>query len=101
MPTADCYKSQEGPRYGLSAATARLEGAPTNTLKFAATYISTLFLMLVIDGSWIALVALPMFRTTLGQDMLTARAVPAVLFHLVYAAGFRSSYWRQDKARGR
>ena len=58
-------------------------------LKFAATYILTLLLMLVIDGPWIALVALPMFRTTLGQDMLTARFVPAVLFYLVYAAGIQ------------
>ena len=58
-------------------------------LKFAATYILTLLLMLVIDGTWIALVALPMFRTTLGQDMLTARFVPAVLFYLVYAAGIQ------------
>ena len=58
-------------------------------LKFAATYILTLLLMLVIDGTWIALVALPMFRRTLGQDMLTARAVPAVLFYLVYTAGIQ------------
>ncbi|MGD0104730.1 MAG: DUF2177 family protein [Rhodopila sp.] len=58
-------------------------------LKFAATYILTLLLMLVIDGTWIALVALPMFRRTLGQDMLTARVVPAVLFYLVYAAGIQ------------
>jgi uncharacterized membrane protein len=58
-------------------------------LKFAATYILTLVFMLVIDGTWIALVALPMFRTTLGQDMLTARVVPAVLFYLVYAAGIQ------------
>jgi uncharacterized membrane protein len=41
------------------------------------------------DADWIALVALPMFRTALGQDMLTARAVPAVLFYLVYAAGIQ------------
>jgi uncharacterized membrane protein len=58
-------------------------------LKFATTYILTLLSMLVIDGTWIALVALPMFRTTLGPDMLTARPVPAVLFYLVYAAGIQ------------
>jgi uncharacterized membrane protein len=58
-------------------------------LKFAATYILTLVLMLVIDGTWIGLVALPMFRATLGQDRLTARVVPAVLFYLVYAAGIQ------------
>jgi uncharacterized membrane protein len=56
-------------------------------IKIAATYIPTLLLMLLIDGTWIALVALPMFRATLGQDMLTARLVPAVLFYLLYAAG--------------
>jgi uncharacterized membrane protein len=58
-------------------------------LKYAATYILTLLFMLVIDGTWIALVALPMFRTTLGPDALTARLVPAVLFYLVYAAGIQ------------
>jgi uncharacterized membrane protein len=58
-------------------------------LKFAATYVLKLLLMLVIDGTWIALVALPMFRKALGQDMLTARAVPAVLFYQVYAAGIQ------------
>ena len=58
-------------------------------LKLAATYMLTLLLMLVIDGTWITLVALPMFQTTLGQDMLTVRAVPAILFYLVYAAGIQ------------
>ena len=56
-------------------------------LKFAATYIPTLLLMLLIDGTWIALVALPMFRETLSQEMLTARVIPAVLFYLIYVAG--------------
>jgi uncharacterized membrane protein len=58
-------------------------------LKFAATYVLTLVLMLLIDGTWIALVALPMFQTTLGQDMLTGRVVPGILFYLVYAAGIQ------------
>lgn len=58
-------------------------------LKFAATYVLTLLLMIVIDGTWIALVALPLFQTTLGPDMLTTRVVPAVLFYLVYAAGIQ------------
>jgi hypothetical protein len=39
----------------LSAADARL-GGTADMLKFAATYILTLLLMLVIDGTWIALV---------------------------------------------
>jgi uncharacterized membrane protein len=56
-------------------------------IKIAATYISTLLLMLLIDGTWIGLVALPMFRATLGEDMMTARFVPAILFYLVYVAG--------------
>jgi uncharacterized membrane protein len=56
-------------------------------LKFVATYIPTLVLMLLIDGTWIALVALPMFRATFGQEMLTVRAVPATLFYLIYVAG--------------
>jgi len=64
-------------------------GAPIIMLKFAATYILTLVLMLVIDGTWIALVALPMFQATLGPELLTGRIVPGVLFYLVYAAGIR------------
>jgi uncharacterized membrane protein len=56
-------------------------------LKFATTYLATLICMLLIDGAWIALVALPMFRATLGQEMLTARFFPAVLFYLIYVAG--------------
>ncbi len=59
-------------------------------LKFAVTYILTLLLMLVIDGTWITLVALPMFRATLGQDRLTARILPAVLFYLIYAGGIQA-----------
>jgi uncharacterized membrane protein len=56
-------------------------------LKIAATYIPTLLLMLLIDGTWIALVALPMFRATLGQEMLAVRFVPAALFYLIYVTG--------------
>ena len=56
-------------------------------LKLAATYVPTLLLFLLIDGTWIALVALPMFKATLGQDMMAARVVPGVLFYLLYAAG--------------
>jgi uncharacterized membrane protein len=76
-------------------------------LKIATTYLLTLLLMLVIDGMWIALVALPMFRTALGQDLLTMRVVPAVLFYLVYAAGVQvfvlpagQGYWRMTAFSG-
>src|ERR1700760_3365430 len=56
-------------------------------LQVTLKYLLTLVLMLLIDGTWIALVALPMFRATLGQEMMTARLLPGVLFYLVYAAG--------------
>jgi uncharacterized membrane protein len=56
-------------------------------LKLAATYIPTLVILLAIDAAWLGLVALPMFRSALGADLLTFRAVPGVLFYLVYAAG--------------
>ncbi len=56
-------------------------------LKIATTYIPTLLLLLAIDSIWIGFVALPMFRATLGQDMLEFRAAPGILFYLIYAAG--------------
>ncbi len=56
-------------------------------LKPAATYVTTLVLLLVIDAVWLWLAALPMFRAALGQDLLTFRAAPGVLFYLLYAAG--------------
>ena len=56
-------------------------------LKIAATYVPTLVIMLVIDAAWLGLVALPMFRAALGTDLLTFRALPGVLFYLLYAAG--------------
>jgi uncharacterized membrane protein len=56
-------------------------------LKPAATYVTTLILLFVIDAVWLWFAALPMFRAALGQDLLTFRAVPGVLFYLIYAAG--------------
>jgi uncharacterized membrane protein len=56
-------------------------------LKIAATYIPTFVLMLVIDGAWIGIVALPLFRAALGEDMLTFRMMPGILFYLLYVAG--------------
>ena len=56
-------------------------------LKPAATYVSTLVLLLAMDAAWLGLAALPMFRAALGQDLLTFRPVPGVLFYLLYTAG--------------
>jgi uncharacterized membrane protein len=55
--------------------------------KLIATYIPTLICLLGFDALWLWLVALPMFRGTLGPDLLTFRAGPGVLFYLVYTAG--------------
>ena len=56
-------------------------------LRTAAIYVTTLVLLLLIDAVWLWCAALPMFRAALGQDMLTFRAVPGVLFYLLYTAG--------------
>jgi uncharacterized membrane protein len=56
-------------------------------LKLAATYVPTLLFMVLIDGVWIGFAALPMFRAALGEDMLTFRVVPGILFYLLYVAG--------------
>ena len=56
-------------------------------LKPVTTYASTLVLLLAFDAAWLGLAALPMFRATLGQALLTFRPVPGILFYLVYTAG--------------
>jgi uncharacterized membrane protein len=56
-------------------------------LRMAATYLTTLVSLLVLDGLWLGLAALPMFKATLGEDLLTFRIVPGVLFYLLYTTG--------------
>jgi uncharacterized membrane protein len=55
--------------------------------QIALKYAIALVLTIVIDGCWIAVVALPMFRATLGQEMLVARLIPGIIFYILYAAG--------------
>lgn len=45
-----------------------------------------LVLFVLLDAAWIGVVALPMFRTALGEALLF-RPVPSALFYLVYIAG--------------
>jgi uncharacterized membrane protein len=56
-------------------------------LKISVSYTLTLLFLLLLDAAWLGLVALPMFRGTLGQEILTFRATPGLLFYLLYAAG--------------
>jgi uncharacterized membrane protein len=58
-------------------------------LRMAATYLTTLVSLLVLDGLWLGLAALPMFKATLGEDLLTFRIVPGVLFYLLYTTGIQ------------
>jgi uncharacterized membrane protein len=51
------------------------------------TYIVTLVVFLVLDAGWISMVALPMFKTTFGADMMTFRPIPGVLFYLLQIVG--------------
>jgi uncharacterized membrane protein len=46
----------------------------------------SLVLFILLDAAWITVVALPMFRTALG-DALLFRPVPAVLFYVVHIVG--------------
>jgi uncharacterized membrane protein len=55
-------------------------------LPFLATYVPTLLIMLAIDAAWLGLVALPLFRQSLG-DLLTFRAAPGIAFYLLYTLG--------------
>jgi uncharacterized membrane protein len=55
-------------------------------LPILVTYIATLLIMLAIDAAWLGTMALPMFKSVLG-DLLTFRAVPGILFYFLYAAG--------------
>ena len=59
----------------------------TPPMSLALTYIVTLVIFAVIDAGWIGFVALPMFKSALGADMLTFRPIPGILFYLLQAAG--------------
>jgi uncharacterized membrane protein len=48
--------------------------------------ICTLVIFLAMDMLWISMVALPNFRATFGDDLLF-RAVPGVVFYLLYLVG--------------
>jgi uncharacterized membrane protein len=48
--------------------------------------VCTLVIFLGLDTLWISMVALPNFRATFGDDLLF-RAVPGILFYLLYLIG--------------
>ncbi len=48
--------------------------------------VCTLVIFLAMDSLWIGFVALPSYRATFG-DMLQFRAVPSVVFYLLYLVG--------------
>jgi len=57
-------------------------------LKLAIGYGVSLLTMVVLDAIWLPLVAAPMFRSSLGDIILTGfRPFPAILFYLLYAGG--------------
>lgn len=55
-------------------------------LKYLAAGLPALLVFLVLDSLWIGLVALPQFRTALG-DLLLFRAAPGIVFYIIYIAG--------------
>jgi uncharacterized membrane protein len=69
----------------LTAPRAKDEGM--TMLLYGLIGVCTLVIFLVLDTVWISMVALPNFRALLGPDLLLFRAVPGVLFYLVYLAG--------------
>jgi uncharacterized membrane protein len=55
-------------------------------LLYALVGVSTLVIFLALDTVWISMVALPNFRAIFGEDLLF-RAVPGILFYLLYLIG--------------
>ena len=55
-------------------------------LLYALIGVATLVIFLALDAIWISMVALPNFRTAFGDDLLF-RAVPGIVFYLLYLVG--------------
>jgi uncharacterized membrane protein len=64
----------------------RANGEGTKMLLYGLIGISTLVIFLAMDTVWISMVALPNFRTAFGDDLLF-RAVPGIVFYLLYLVG--------------
>jgi uncharacterized membrane protein len=57
-------------------------------IRFAVAYLASLICFLLIDGLWLATVAIRLFRPTAGDMALDGiRWIPAVLFYLLYPIG--------------
>jgi len=57
-------------------------------IRYPATYVATLLVMLAIDSVWLKLTAGPLYRANLGDLLLDGfRPLPAILFYLLYVAG--------------
>jgi uncharacterized membrane protein len=72
----------------------------TRMLLYALVGVSTLVIFLVLDTVWISMVALPNFRAAFGADLLF-RAVPGILFYLLYLVGILCFVARPAIASGR
>jgi uncharacterized membrane protein len=58
----------------------------TKMLLYGLIAIATLLILLTMDTLWISMVALPNFRVAFGDDLLF-RAVPGILFYVLYLVG--------------
>ena len=56
-------------------------------MRILVSYVATLVVMLALDAGWLTFAALPMYRSALGQQLLTFRATPGIIFYLLYTAG--------------
>lgn len=75
--------------------------------QIALGYLSAAIVMVVLDFGWIAMVSGPLFRRAFGDMLLEKpRALPAVLFYLLYPAallfltGARGETWTEAAVRG-
>lgn len=56
--------------------------------KYLAAYLATIVVLLVLDGLWLGLLAMPLYQQGIGHLMAAQpNFVAAVAFYLVYAAG--------------
>jgi uncharacterized membrane protein len=69
-------------------------------LLYGLIAIATLLILLTMDTLWISMVALPNFRVAFGDDLLF-RAVPGILFYVLYLVGILFFVTRPALAEGR
>ena len=56
-------------------------------MRILVSYGASLLVLLALDACWLSFAALPMYRAALGEQLLTFRPAPGVIFYLLYAAG--------------